>query len=74
MQVSQPRVVHGSDGPAGRVGLGRVTILPDFCGSGRVSTSDFLVFTDYFLVPKSMWIFEYYISDWLIFYDIWYNN
>ena len=45
------RVVHGSDGPAGRVGSGRVgsgrvgsgrvTILPDFGGSGRVSTSDF---------------------------------
>ena len=27
-----------------RVGSGRVTILPDFGGSGRVSTSDFLVF------------------------------
>ena len=24
--------------------MGRVTILPDFGGSGRVSTSDFLVF------------------------------
>ena len=30
---SHGRVVHGSDGPAGRV-----TILPDFGGSGRVST------------------------------------
>ena len=38
------RVVHGSDGPAGRVGSGRIMILPDFGGSGRVSTSDFLVF------------------------------
>ena len=32
------RVVHGSDGPAGRVGSGRIgsgrfTILPDFGGS-----------------------------------------
>ena len=27
-----------------RVGSGRVTILPDFGGSGRVSTSDFSVF------------------------------
>ena len=27
-----------------RVGSGRVTILPDFGGSGRVSISDFLVF------------------------------
>ena len=27
-----------------RVGSGRVTILPDFGGSGRVSTSDFKVF------------------------------
>ena len=35
------RVVHGSDGPAGRVGSGRVTILPDVGGSGRVSISDF---------------------------------
>ena len=43
------RVVHGSDGPAGRVGsgrvrsgqAGRVTIFPDFGESGRVSTSDF---------------------------------
>ena len=34
------RVVHGS----GRVGSGRVTILPDFGGSGRVSTLDFFVF------------------------------
>ena len=31
-------VVHGSDGPAGRVGSGRVTILPDFGGSGRVGS------------------------------------
>ena len=36
------RVVHGPDGPAGRVGsrfcrilAGRVTILPDFSGSGQ---------------------------------------
>ena len=28
---------------SGRVGPGRVMILPDFGGSGRVSTSDFLV-------------------------------
>ena len=33
------RVVHGSDGPAGRVGLGRVTILPDFGGSGGVGSA-----------------------------------
>ena len=39
----QVRVVHGSDEPAGRVGSGRVTISPDFGGSGRVSTLDFLV-------------------------------
>ena len=33
--------------------------------AGRVSTSDFSVFTDYFLVPESMWILEYYIRiDW----------
>ena len=34
---------------SGRVGAGRVTILPDFGGSGRVSTSDFLVFYLLFL-------------------------
>ena len=34
-------------------------------GSGRVSTLDLLVFTDYFLVPESIWVFEYYIRiDW----------
>ena len=38
------RVVHGSDEPAGRV-----TILPDFGGSGRVSTSDFIDFYWFFL-------------------------
>ena len=91
------RVVHGSDGPtgrvgsgrvgsgrvgsgrvgsgrvgsgrvgSGRVGSGRVTILPDFGGSGRVGSAlrIFQCFTYYFLVPKSIWIFEYYIrSDW----------
>ena len=48
-----------------RVGSGRVTIMPEFGGSGRVSTSDFSVFTDYSVVPKSVWIFEYYIRiDW----------
>ena len=36
------RVVHGSDGPAGRVGSGHD--FTGFGGSGRVSTSDFLVF------------------------------
>ena len=49
------RVVHGSDGPAGRVGSdrvgsGRVTILPDFGGSGRVGSAlrIFKFFTEYF--------------------------
>ena len=37
-----------------RVGSGRVTILPDFRGSDRFSTLDFLFFTDYFLVPESI--------------------
>ena len=39
--VGHDRVVHGSDGPAGWVRSDRVTILPDFGGSGQ---SDFLVF------------------------------
>ena len=66
------RVVHGSDGPVGRVGSGRigsgrVTILPDFGGSGRVGSAlgIYQFFTDHFLVPESIWIFEYYIRiDW----------
>ena len=58
------RVVHGSDGPAGRVGSRFCRIL-----SGRVSISDFLVF-NYFLVPELIWIFENYIRIKLIFNDI----
>ena len=45
------------------VGSGRVTILPDFGGSGRVGSGKhfgfFYFFTDYILVPGSIWIFEY---------------
>ena len=55
----QVRVVHGSDGPAGRVGSGH-----DFAGFCRVGSElcFFLVFhTDYLLVPESIRIFEYYI-------------
>ena len=39
-----------------RVGSGRVTILPEFGGSGRVGSALWIVqfFTDYFLVPKSI--------------------
>ena len=55
------RVVHGSDGPAdrigsGRVGSGRVTILPNFGGSGRVGSAFliFYFFNDFFLVPESI--------------------
>ena len=64
------RVVHGSDGPAGRVGSSH-----DFSGfwrvgSGRVGSGQhfgfFKFFTDYFSVPESIWIFEYYIrNDWI---------
>ena len=67
---NQIRVVHGLDRPAGRVGSGRVTILSDFGGSGRVSTSDFLVFYWLFLgtwIDMNLRILH---SDWLIFYDI----
>ena len=39
---SRGRVVHGSDGPAGRAVSGQ--ILPDFCGSDWLSTSDFFSF------------------------------
>ena len=47
------RVVHGSDGPAGRVGSGRVTILPVFGGSDRVGSALRILkfFTGYFLIP-----------------------
>ena len=62
---SCPRV--GWTRGSGRVGSGRVTILPDFVGSGRVSTFDLLGFTGYFLVPESIRIFEYYIQfDWFL--------
>ena len=42
--ITSPRVVHGSDRPvgrveSGRVGSGRVTILSDFDGSGRVGSA-----------------------------------
>ena len=62
------RVVHGSDGPAGRVGSGRagsgrVTILPDFGGSGRVGSAlriyYFLLIISWYLNRYD--IFEYYI-------------
>ena len=45
-----PRVVHGSDGPAGRVGSGRVTILPDFGGSGRVGSGQHFGFISFLLI------------------------
>ena len=59
-----------------RVGSGRVTILPDFGGSGRVGSGQRKVF---------YWFFSWYTwidmnlrilhSDWLVFYDILiYNN
>ena len=48
--LNTPRVVYGSDGPAGR---GRVTILPDFGGSGQ-HFGFISFFTDYFLVPESI--------------------
>ena len=57
------RVVHGSDGPAGRVGSGRVGSR--FCRilAGRVGSAlwIFYFFTYYFLVPELIWIFEYLI-------------
>ena len=58
-----------------RFGSGRVMIMPDFVG--RV-TSDFKVFTDYFLVPESIWISEYCIRiDWfstIFMYNNWIIN
>jgi hypothetical protein len=62
------RVVHGSDGPAGRVGSGRVGsgrvgsgwVGSRFCRilAGRVGSAlrIFKYFTDYFFVPESIWI------------------
>ena len=47
---------------SGRVGSGRVTTLPNFGGSGQ--HSGFIsFFTDFFLEPESIRIFEYYISN-----------
>ena len=54
------RVVHGSDGPAGRVGSGRVGSGHDCCRilAGRVGSGQhfgfFQFFTDYFLGPESI--------------------
>ena len=42
--IDKPELSTGRMDPrvgSGRVGPGRVTILPDFGGSGRVSISDF---------------------------------
>ena len=52
--VFSPELSTGRMDP--RVGSGRVGSGHDFAGiwRGRVSTSDFSVFTDYFLVPKSI--------------------
>ena len=47
------RVVHGSDGPAGRVGSSRVGSGHDFAGFWRVGSGQ-IFFTDYFLVPESI--------------------
>ena len=44
LTASVHRVVHGSDGPAGRVGSGHDFAEFWWVGSGRVSTSDLLVF------------------------------
>ena len=67
-QVLEPELSTGRMDP--RVGSGRVTILPDFGGSGRINTSDFLVFYWLFLttiIDMNLWILH---SDWLIFYDV----
>ena len=73
--ISQMALIRRSELPTGRmdprVGSGRVTILPDFGGSGRVSTSDFLVFYWLFLGTKIDVNLRILHS---IFYDIWYNN
>ena len=61
------RVVHGSDGLAGRV-----TVLLDFGGSGGVGSA-FWVFkflTDYFWVAESIRIFKYDIRIECFSYDI----
>ena len=75
MQAWVFRVVHGSDGPAGRV-----TVLTGFGGSGRVrsgrvesgrvSTSCFLVFHWSFLGSWFDTNLRRKHSDWLFFYDI----
>ena len=44
------RVVHGSDGPAGRVGSGRVGSGHDFAGFGRVGSGQHFVFLSCLLI------------------------
>ena len=67
---SYPRV--GWTRGSGRVRSGRVTILPDFGGSGQ-HLGFISFFTDYFLVSHRIWIemnLRILHSDWLIFIDI----
>ena len=66
-EVSTSELSTGRMDP--RVGSGLVTILPDFGGSGRVSTSDGLVIHWLFLgwIDINLLILH---SDCLIFYDI----
>ena len=65
------RVVHGSDGPAGRVGSGRVTILPDFGGSGRVGSGKHFGFFSFLLII-SWYLNTFGLIDFLRYFI--YNN
>ena len=66
------RVVHGSDGPAGRVGSSRVTILPDFGGSGQhFGFFSFLLIMSWY--PNRYEFSNTIHSDWLIFFYIYYT-
>ena len=60
-RVGSGRVGSGRVG-SGRVGSGRVRSGHDFAGFWRVGSvlRNFQFFTDYFWIPESMWIFEYW--------------
>ena len=66
-EMGHHRVVHRSDGPAGRIGSRFSRILAGRVGSGHGQQFGFFSFlaTYYFSVPESIWIFKYYDQiDW----------
>ena len=58
--LSQGRVVHGSDGPAGRVGSGRIGSGHDFAGFWQVGSGQHFGFLSFFTIIS--WFLNRYES------------